>query len=227
MNSTVGRSRASARERRGRLEHPLGHELGEPRRVVPLAGPPPSRPGRPAADSAARPVRKYSPEPMEERCGVSTRPTMRSTPAATSSVAAVLDGRLGVLGAAADHEAPRRDASSAAARPSTWARVRSASGETPPMACVAAGELVELLGRGRPAPPDAGVEGLDVRRARRRAVRHDQHAGRGSVPVAGATPSAVVLTTPPSRPRAPRRGPGPPARRGCRGRSRAARRGPG
>ena len=54
---------------------------------------------------------------------------------------------------------------------------------------VAAGQLGQQLGRGRPAPSDAGVEGLDLLGRVRRPVGHDQHAGRswpdrpGTVPV--------------------------------------------
>ena len=59
----------------------------------------------------------------------------RSTPAAPSEAAASSIERLGVLGT----EAPRRSGRVRAPRarrrrPSTWAAVRSASGETPPMA---------------------------------------------------------------------------------------------
>ena len=91
---------------------------------------------------------------------------------------------------------PGQSISSAAASPSTWARVRSASGETPPMA--------RYRRRGRPAAraraaaaADPRVEGLDLLGRAGGAVRHDEHPDGGTHGLAAtpARPSAWTRST--------------------------------
>ncbi len=77
---------------------------------------------------------RYSPEPIDDRCGVSTRPTTRSTPSATrSATASSMNGAV-CLAPYRTANAPGRAVSSRAATPATCAAVRAASGDVPPMA---------------------------------------------------------------------------------------------
>ena len=92
-------------------------------------------PGRPAcAAAASRARRRYSPDPRDDWWGVSTMATTRSTP--VSSRSATASSMLGevCLAPYRTRYSPGATASRTAASPSTWVRVRSASGEVPPMA---------------------------------------------------------------------------------------------
>ncbi len=91
-----------------------------------------SRGSAPAAAASA--LAKYSPEPMVDWCGVRTTPTTSSTPSTANS--AIPSSMVGwtYLVPRRTTKRPGRAASSAAARPATWATVRVVSGDVPPMA---------------------------------------------------------------------------------------------
>ena len=76
----------------------------------------------------------YSPDPSDDWWGVSTTATTRSAPAPTSS--AIPSSMVGAVCLAPYRTvySPGETVSRAPATPSTWARVRSANGEVPPMA---------------------------------------------------------------------------------------------
>ncbi len=90
--------------------------------------------GSAACAVASRARRRYSPDPRDDWWGVSTMATTRSTPA--SSRSATASSMLGevCLAPYRTRYSPGATASRTAASPSTWVRVRSASGDVPPMA---------------------------------------------------------------------------------------------
>ena len=90
--------------------------------------------GGTVAAAAASARAKYSPEPMVDWWGVRTTATIRSTPSADRSVTACSMVGSTYLVPRRTTNRPGAAASSAAARPSTWDRVRAVRGEVPPIA---------------------------------------------------------------------------------------------
>ena len=95
-------------------------------RTISNSGPPSPAP------SAAEARAAYSPTLIEEKCGASTSPTTRETPAATSSRAASSMNGGACFMPSTTSTSSWPAARSAAPRPAACARVISSSGERPP-----------------------------------------------------------------------------------------------
>ncbi len=135
-------------------------------------GPSPDR-ARGRARRRSRPTSPTSAAPSRSRCARSIPSSrIRSTPSA-------MNGGECFIPRYARKRRPRR-AFSSRSSPSACAPRDVEQGEAVADRRVALPQLLEVLGRGRPAAADVGVVALDVVGAARGAVRHHEHADRWS-----------------------------------------------